>query len=513
MEYGGFRWLDCSILIAYIVGLSIIGARLSRRQTSTKEFYVAGKRMHWLPVAFSVVASVTSGITLIGQPARAYQYDAVYIVWPLATALATPIIIFALVPFYRRLNVVSAYEYLEKRFNLNVRLLASALFIFKRLLWMALVALAPSLVLSVFVDIPVEYCILIIGAGATIYTGLGGMSAVLLIDSIHFIIMLGGMVLVVCSVAWRVDGGFAEIWRVGYMDHKAWMSMEFHWGQLTFWTLLVAGVAIVLSDLGADQMTVQRLMTTRDERTTRISLIFNVILKAPLMFLIVAMGVCLWVFYKYHPEALQLPPKEMNKIMPYYVVTQLPQGVSGLVIAAIFAAAMSSFDSGLNCIVTAFMVDWYERIFKPGQEDRKYLGLAKKLTYVTGGLVTALAIGVYEIGIKNIADAAAEYGGLFSGGLLGIFMLGVFTRRAKALPTVLGAIISVVVLVGLYNYQSEEKGYWINPWLYTAVGCILTMLIGYFGSLWGPAPPYETIREYTLVGGLSSSSAVVDDPT
>ena len=502
MGNADFHLFDWAVFVIYLAGIFLVGSWFSRKQTSTKEFFTAGKRMHWLPVSLSVVVSVLSGISFIGHPARAFRYDSAMIAWPFAAILVTPIAIYVLLPFYRRLNVVTAYQYLEKRFDVNVRLLASALFIIKRLTWMALVALAPSLVLSTVTNLRVEYCILIIGLVATVYTGLGGMAAVIWTDVVQFIVLITGQILIVCFIAYRLDGGFAEIWQVGYEDHKAWTSLAFSLSDLTFWTMLIAGTALLLSDIGADQVTVQRLMTTADEKSARKSLIFNAIFKLPSIVIMLAMGVALWVFYKANPALLGLAEEEYDKIVPYFVVTQLPPGVSGLVIAAVFAAAMSSFDSGLNCIVTAFTVDWYERLYRPAESDQRYLRLAKMLTFALGAAVTMLAILIYRTGVKSIIDKSNTYLGFFGGALLGLFLLGAFTRRAKSLPTVLGAIASVgvVMLIELVNQAREARGESrvLHPYMYCIVSCALTMLIGYVGSFVGPALPFEKVKDYTI---------------
>ncbi len=222
MSNASFHFLDWIVCFVYLGGIFAMGAWFSKRQTGTREYFVASGRVHWLPVAMSVVVSTLSGISFIGHPAYTFQYDSALLAWPLSAVIVTPIIIFAFVPFYRRLNVITAYEYLEKRFDLNVRLLASALFIGKRLVWMALVALAPSLVLSTFTPLNVEYCILIIGVVATVYTGLGGMAAVIWTDVVQFVVLVVGQFLIILFIASRLDGGFGEIWEVGYAGRKAW---------------------------------------------------------------------------------------------------------------------------------------------------------------------------------------------------------------------------------------------------------------------------------------------------
>jgi len=497
------NWLDWTVLMVYLVGIFLLGAFFSKRQTTTSEFFVASKRMPWLLVTFSVVASLLSGISYIGQPARSFRYDSALLVLPISLLLVTPIIAYIFLPFYRRLDVTSAYEYLEKRFDLNVRLFASALFLGKRFLWMALVTLAPSIVLSTFTGIKVEYCILIIGLIATIYTALGGITAVIWTDAIQYIILIVGQLLIIIYIVIRIDGGLVEVCRLGYENQKAWVSMDFDMSRLTFWTMVISGISFYLSDLGADQVTVQRLLTTKDQKSAQKSLWWNLLLKTPGAFIITGMGVALWVYYYKNPHLLGLDPKDYDKIVPYFVVRELPSGISGLVIAAIFAAAMSSFDSGLNCIVTIFIVDWYERVISPGQDDKKYLFWAKALSYIIGIAVTILAILIYQTGIKSIIDTSNKYLGFFGGALLALFMLGIFTRRAKALPTILAGIFSVGVIFLLDHWnKSDSTGETYNlihPYMYLILSCAITMALGYLGSLIGPQPAYEKIKEFTLV--------------
>jgi len=498
MPETGFEFLDWVVFVVYLAAVVALGASFSKKQRSTKEFFTAGKRMHWLPIAFSVVASIFSGISFIGQPSRVYRHDAVLIAFPFSLLLVTPIVVYVLLPFYRRLDVTTAYQYLEARFGLNVRLLASVLFMGKRLLWMALVALAPSLALSAVTGLRVETCILIIGVIATIYTGLGGMHAVIWTDVIQFLVLMTGQCLIITMIAFRLDGGFAQMWQIGVADHKAWASLDFNFSELTFWTMLFAGCFLALSDLGADQVIVQRLMSAKDEKTAAKALWFNALFKFPGMIIILGMGVALWAFYQQYPERLGLAEADWDKLVPYFAVQELPAGVSGLVIAAIFAAAMSSFDSGLNCLVATLTVDWHDRLGRKPHDDQRSLRLAKVLTYLLGAAVTLTAVLIYETGIKSIIDASNKYLGFFGGALLGIFLLGALTRRAKALPTILGALLGVAAVFAIEAIQTASGERFVHPYLYAAISCLLTMGLGYVGSFIGPPLSIDRLRGLTI---------------
>jgi len=499
MTKTGFVTVDWVVFALYLGAVVCIGIWFSKRQRSTEEYFTAGKRVHWLPVSLSVVATLFSGISFLGHPARVFRYNCAMIAWPFAVLIITPILIHVLLPFYRRLDVTTAYEYLEKRFSLNVRLLASALFIGKRLFWMALVALAPSLALSTIIGLPVSWCILIIGVIATVYTGLGGMRAVIWTDAIQFVVLMLGQCLIIGMVAGQLDGGLAGMWRVGVADHKAWASLDWNLAAPTFWTFLLAGCFLALSDLGADQVTVQRLMCTKDEKAAAKALWFNALFKFPGTIILLGMGVALWVYYQQFPGRLGLAESDYDKIVPYFAVSQLPSGISGLVIAAIFAAAMSSFDSGLNSLAAALTVDWYARLGPGDRDSPKALIFAKRLTYVLGAAVTLTALLVYWTGIKSIIDASNKYLGFFGGALLGIFLLGALTRRAKPLPTVIGALLGVASVFTIEMIQSSATdSALVHPYLYGAISCTLTLAFGYFGSFLGPLPDDRHVDGLTV---------------
>jgi solute:Na+ symporter, SSS family len=494
----GLSLLDWTVLSVYLAVMLGIGFAVTGRQRSTREYFTASQQIHWLPVALSVIATLFSGIAFVGHPARVYRDDAAMIAYPFSLLLATPVVVYVLLPFYRRLRVTTAYEYLEQRFGLNVRLLGSALFLGKRLLWMSLVAVAPSLALSSVTGLSVVTSILIIGVVSTIYTGMGGARAVIWTDAVQFVIFMVGQCLIIGLVAWRIDGGIPELCRVGFADHKAWASLDFDLARLTFWTALIACFFLSLSDLGADQVTVQRLISTKDEKTAARAMWFNAILKFPSMIILLGMGVALWAFYKQYPERLGLDPANYDKLVPYFVVHELPPGISGLVIAAIFAAAMSSFSGGLNAMVTAYTVDWHERLGKGSSDDCQALRLAKWLTYILGGAITLTGIWIYLIGIQSIIDSSNKYLGFFGGALLGIFLLGALTRRAKALPTVLGGLLGVSVVLALDAVRAVYHQTYVHEYLYSGMSCLLTMLFGYFGSFFGPPLASEQLQGLTV---------------
>jgi SSS family transporter len=497
VNFGTVNWV---VLAVYLVGVFVLGSLFARRQTSTDEYFRAGKRMGWFPILLSMAASIHSAISFIGQPGRIFLSDAgVLIASYVSGFIVFPVIAYLMLPFYRKLDVVTAYEYLERRFALSTRLLSSALFILQRLVWMALVVLAPSLALSVIVGIRVEYCILIIGLAATVYTVLGGMSAVIWTDVVQFIVLFVGEAMIFIVVATKLDGGFMEMIHVGFEDNKIWGSFDWDISRATFWTLMISGCVMGLS-WGFDQLQVQRLMATRDEANARKSLMYTLVLNVPRIVVLILMGLALYAFYQAYPALL---PEEVaqraDRVLPHFVVTQVPIGISGLIIAALFAASMSSFDSGLNCLIAAITVDWYKRVFKRDKTDAQYLLFAKVLSLCLGVAIALLAIGIYQAGIKSIIDTSNKYIGFLFGPIIGIFLLGIFTRRAKEIPAIMGGLAAffTILVINIINGQYEDRNI-IDPYFYGPLSVAITLVVGYFGSFLGTPLPYEKVKEYTL---------------
>ena len=498
ISFGLVNW---SVFIVYLVIIFILGAMFTSRQKSTDEFFRAGKRMGWFPIMISLIASIFSAISFLGQPARIYKSDATVIIGVfVASYFFLPIFAYAILPFYRKLDITTAYEYLERRFSLGVRCVGSGLFILQRLFWMALVCLAPSLVLSLVLGIKVEYCILVIGIVATAYTALGGMSAVIWTDIAQFFVLISGQILFFVIIIFKLDGGLAEIIRIAVSDDKIWGSFDWDITRPTFWTILISSMLIGLG-FGVDQVNIQRIMSARDEKQASKSVLYQLFLNIPRYLILILMGISLYAFYQVFPEKLAPGMEETpDKILPYFIMTQIPIGLCGLIIAAVFAAAMSSFDSGLNCITAVFIVDWYKRIIKPGQDDAKYLFLAKLLTIILGLAITVLGIVIYKSGIKSIVDASNKYLGFFFGPIVGMFLLGIFTRRAKAFPVIMAAVISfiLVLVIDIINMNCGAENQIINMYFYGPIAIVGTVLIGYLGSLFGQELPYDKINGFTL---------------
>ncbi|MCK5941662.1 MAG: sodium:solute symporter, partial [Planctomycetes bacterium] len=393
----GFGVVDATVLVLYLLGLVAIGVRLSRRRQGTDEFFLAGRRIPWWAAGVSIFATQLSAITFVATPALAYATDWLVLPGKLMIFAMAPIVVLLYLPFFRRLAITTAYEYLERRFSLGVRLFGSASFVAFQLLRMAIVIFLPSLALAAITGIDVYVCIAVMGVLATAYTVLGGMEAVIWTDVLQTVVLVGGMLAAIVVVVVDV-GGPGVVLETAARDGKLRLwSGSLSATELTSWSILLGTLALQLGPYTTDQSVVQRYLTTRDERGAARGIWLNGALAIPIGVLFMALGTCLYVFFRHHPDALPLAMQN-DEVFPLFVSAQLPAGLSGLVIAGIFAASMSSLDSSMHSIATAATVDWYQRL-APTASERGALRLAKALTIALGATAvgTAWVLVTYDI--------------------------------------------------------------------------------------------------------------------
>lgn len=476
---GGFGVLNTIVLGAYLLALVAIGVFFSRRDKTTSDFFLAGQRIPWWAAGLSIFATQLSAITFISTPALAYATDWLVLPGKVMILVMAPIVVLFYLPFFRRLNITSAYEYLERRFNLAVRLFGSASFIAFQLVRMAIVVFLPALALSTITGIDVYACILIMGVLSTLYTVIGGMEAVIWTDVLQTVVLVGGMVLAVFIVAGEL-GGFGAIAEIAQADAKTriWSS-SLSMTDLTSWSLLIGTLALQFGPYTTDQSVIQRYLTTKDEKAAARSIWLNGLVALPVGMLFMILGTSLYVFFKQNPHLLPLGMQN-DEVLPLFVSGQLPAGLSGLVIAGIFAASMSSLDSSMHSIATTCTVDWYRR-FRPKATDAKCLRVARGLTILLGIIAISTASALATFDIENLWLFFQSCLGLVSSGLVGVFALGIFTRRTHAHGALVGAAASVGVLIYATFFST------LHFYLYAVLGISVCMVVGYVASLILPA--------------------------
>lgn len=471
----GFSALDYTALVGYFSVLVMMGIYFASKGSSTEDFFLAGRRMPWWATGLSIYGTQLSSISFMAVPAKVYATDWVYIFVQVSIIMVAVPVVFLYLPYFRQKKVTSAYEYLENRFNLPVRLYASVSFVLYQLGRMAIVLFLPAIALSTVTGISVYACILVMGVLATLYTVMGGMKAVIWTDVVQVFVLYGGALLSLAILMWKLDGGLAGIVSAGLEHDKFHMfNWTWDWTTTAVWVVLVGNFFLNLVPYTSDQAVVQRYFTTKDEKSAARSIWTNAVLLVPSTLTLFLLGTGLWAFYRTNPELLN-PSLPTDSIFPLFIAQQLPVGIAGLLIAAVFAASMSTLDSSLNSVSAALVTDFFVR-FRPMASDRKRLLLARLLTGALGAVATATSIALATFDVGSLWDAFQVMMGLLGGGLAGLFMLGIFFRNANGRGAMTGAIASVFILYWVQQHTD------LHFFLYGAVGILSCVAIGVLAS-------------------------------
>ena len=423
-----FGLLNSAILAAYLVGMVLIGVRFSRCQKTTEDYFLAARAMPWLPVAMSMFASLTSAITFMGLPARAYEENIALLMVCLVSPLLVPVLVLVLYPAYRRRGVTTSYEFIGLRFGRGGRTAVAVLFVLARLGWMGAVIYAPALALSVATGLPLALTILLMGVMATLYTVLGGLAAVLWTDVVQFVILVAGACWVAVSLVAGSPDGIAGILRIagegGRLHVVGWRLSLFEMSGLA---VAVSFFLQMLQDYGTDQVAVQRMLAIRKPSGVARAAIFNAVTDVVMIALLLFIGLGLFAYYQRHPGLA--PAGAADSVLPHFIMNSLPAGFSGLLISAIFAAAMSSMDSGINSLATVIEHDLIRPFRRCARSEAQDVRLARGLTLALGTAATVLAFGITRM--QNIVEAFATFMGLFNAPVLALFMLGFVSRHVR----------------------------------------------------------------------------------
>ncbi|NJN28674.1 MAG: sodium/solute symporter [Cyclobacteriaceae bacterium] len=476
----GLSTIDIVIAVVYILSILSIGVYFSRKQKSAKDFLLGGKSMGWFTIGLSLLATLTSAVGYMSFPAAALKYGTIMLWMWVAIPVSYPVVTYVFMPFYHKLNVYTAYEYLERRFSVSVRLLTSAIFILWRVTWMGAVIYVPSLMLNVVTggQLPLVPSIITLGVLSTLNTTLGGVKAVMWADVIHSLVMFAGMIIALTVIVYSVPGGLPEIWGTLTESGKTRMT-----DQIAGWSeanILEKGRLYVLADITVislvvsyslqkmgnycvDQALVQRYLTARSLKISQQGFLLNCFSYTFYIVAITLIGVGLFVVAKYHtfPETLA-----SDQVFPFFIANMIPAGLTGLLVAAIYAASMSSMDSGTNSCVSAVMNDFYARLYlkvynldEGGQSetiDRQKLKISRISSVVLGIGIGITIVACYIGRLGDIFTITAKLINMFAGPLFGIFILGMFTRRANAVSVLIAGLVGA--FVGMVTVFAKPLG-------------------------------------------------------
>ncbi len=473
---------DFTVIALYLCGITMIGARFYKRGAGLQEYLLGSKAMGWLPVALSILAADTSAITYLGQPAWSFGHDLKLNQVILCYLIAIPIVMWLFLPVYSRLQLYTAYQYLETRFGLPTRLMASGIFLLLRGAHAAIIIYVPALILSELLGTPFVISVLIIGVLTTFYTMLGGVKAVIYTDAIQVATVFLGFTVVALSAIHRLPGGLGEVLATGMAHHKFTLfDWSTHFDRVdNSWALALGGTILYLQSMCADQAVMQKFLTTRSQRETSKSLLCYGVSIIFISTLLSLLGVVLFAFSTAHPswkDNLRNP----DALVPYYVATVLPHGLIGLVTASIFAGAMSTVSASLNSLATSSVVDVYRRVIRTGLPDTHYTFASRVATCMWGAAATVGALFASRLGPLVTANVKVQ--SALGGVLLGVFLLGVCTKRTTGAGALAGSAIGFTMVALVSNYTS------ISVFFYCGVGCACTVVAGWVCSrLWPTSP-------------------------
>ena len=459
--------IDYAVLGGYLILVLWVGGRYGAGQKSLKEFFLGSRTIPWWAAACSGIATMVSAIGYLGAPGQAFASDWTYLqarfAWPVAILITCVLFI----PFFYKLGVFTAYEYLEKRFDLKTRLLAAVIFILLKCSYTAVAIYAPALVVAEMTGLPFGWICLGIGVLTTVYTTVGGMRAVIWTDAVQFGVLLGGLVVAYYAVVGRVEGGLGEIVAVAnsegklrFLDWSTSLETEF-----TVWGGLIGGTFFLLSQYAVDQAELQRFLTVSSIQNSRRALISTMVFTSVYGVIVFFIGTALFVFHSQHPE---LGGFAMNsdRVFPRFIVEFLPTGIRGLLIAGVFAASMSTVSSILNSLATVAVRDYYEPLSRgPGT-----VKLARLATLLFGCAATALSL--YADSFGTILVAQGKIRNFFGGSLVGVFLLGMVFPRVNGTGAFLSMVASFAATAAL-SVLTDVSWLW-----YSAFATVVSLATG-----------------------------------
>ncbi|MCA1566931.1 MAG: sodium:solute symporter [Acidobacteria bacterium] len=556
------RLLDWAVVVAYLVYVIWDGVRMTKHSGSAEGYFLANRSLPWWAVGLSVMATQLSAITLVGTTGQGYNDGMRFIQFYYGLPLAMVILCITAVPFFYRAKVFTAYEYLEKRFDLKTRTLTSFFFLISRGLGVGVIIAAPSVILSIVLGWSETATVFAMGLSTTIYTMIGGVQAVTWTDVKQMIIIFFGLFvclfIILSKFPPEVSLGDA-LHLAGATGRLTTVDTTFDLKQTyTLWSGLVGGLFLMLAYFGCDQSQVQRFLTAKSVGEGRTSLLMSAFVKIPMQFLILLVGVLVFVFYQFQPPPMIFNRVEQTKVaegaraadygalnaeyekafaarqaaaveyvknegsggdpaaraaardaylaankgfneargrgialvkeasgnktftdvnyvFPTFVVQNMPAGVIGLIIAAIFAAAMSSISAELNSLATATTIDFYRRHYKPEADGRHYVRVGRIATGVWG--IFACFVALYATSLGSLIEVVNRFGSFFYGSLLGVFVLAVAVPRARSRGAFWGLLFGITS-VWIASRFTDIAFLWFN-----VIGCLVVVVVGYLLSL------------------------------
>lgn len=470
--------IDLIVFFLFTGGIVLFGCSFFKNKISSEEFTSGGRSLPGWVVGMSIFATYVSSISYLGNPGKAYVGDWNPFVFSLSIPIASYFAAKYFVPFYRRQGSVSAYSFLEERFGVWARLYASACYLLTQIARMGSILYLLAVPMNVLMGWDIRIVIVFTSLAIIIYSMLGGVKAVIWTEAVQGVILIGGALLCLAVLLFSMPEGPLQTFEIGVRDHKFDLgSFDFGISSSTFWVCLIYGIFINLQNYGIDQNYVQRYHAAKNEKEAKFSALFGGWLYIPMSAVFFLIGTALYAYYQTYPHLLPAESIRADYVFPYFIANQLPVGLTGLLIASIFAAGMSTVATSVTSSSTILLTDYYRRI-RRNATDREELLVLKICSLVVGvlGIIVALAL----LDVESILDAWWKLSSVFSGGMLGLFLLGYIVRRARQVDAVIGTVCGVIVIGWISAAEFlhlPPSG--IHEYMAIVLGTVVIFLLGF----------------------------------
>lgn len=496
------RPLDTTAILLYLLGMSAMALYFSKRNTNTEEYFVGGRSFPGWAIGISLLGTTISSVSFLAFPAAAYALDWRLLVPNLCLPFVAILAIIVFIPFFRRAKLTSAFEYLEDRYGSVVRLYGTISYILLALLRVGKFLFLASIPLSLFSGLPMPTVILLLGIFVAFYTILGGIDAVIWSDVIQTIVLIVGGLICVGFIVWKLPGGIDQIFEVAGASNKFHLgSTNWNLSERTFWTVTLLGIFSWLTNYSADQNFIQRYAASRSTRDARMATATFSLLAVPTWTFFFLIGTCLFVFYSVLPDP-HVAQLEADEVFPFFILSQIPAGLAGLIIAAVLAAAMSSLDSSINAVATLTVVDLIRPRFIKGRGDGFYLKAAKLVAILTSVIMILLAWLFSNMPKESMADLGWIVVSVFGGCLVGLFMLGFFSTKVDnqcvlvALP--IAILLNFYLMLNTVGWLPQEWSVNIHAYWVGILVNIVFVCLAYGISLILGKPPGKQLEGLTI---------------
>jgi len=479
--------IDIIIFFIYIGGIALFGGSFFKKNKTSSSYTLGNKDIPAWVVTMSIFATFVSSISYLALPGNAFQSNWNALVFSLSLPIATLIAVKYFVPLYRKINSPSAYTFMEQRFGPWARIYVSLCYLLTQLMRIGTILYLLALTLNAITGWDIATIIVFTGLIVAVYSMLGGISAVLWTDAIQGIILIVGAIVCIGFMFFSTPEGPMQIFQIAAENDKFSLgSFDLNLSEPTFWVVLVYGVFINLQNFGIDQNYVQRYMVLKSDKEAQRSALVGGLIYLPISALFLFIGTSLFSYYnsaEVLPEVLQDITKA-DRVFPYFIVNALPAGITGLLIASIFAAGMSTISTSFNSSATVFLTDYYNKYFKQDASERKRM----QVLYISSIIISIIGIiiAIAMINVKSALDAWWKLSSIFSGGMLGLFLLGIFTKSKNVTGAIVGMIAGILIILWLTLseriFGPESLGASFHTYLIIVFGTIAIFLVGFLAS-------------------------------